>query len=1500
MKNIKLTTALTISIFSLNVYATDYDDATFDNFVDGQGVNEVLDDAQFILCSLARFGTESLAGDGTYKATIYSDECEGQGAASSDSSKGTTAPTSAKSSSSSSSSSSAGTAGTSTNKEVDTVIINTGFITQTLQKTKAWIIDDQPFSQDDYMPKSITYLLNEQTAPSSEANKFGTFTLRYQVGTYGNKRADFKNDSGQGPAYFYDCPAETSQEYKYSWCSDGVDLGRGILAANGNLIQFKAEGQQGQNNVVAEYSSNGDIAGIYTKNEGFQDDSLRNPDCDGIEGDWWECQSEAYRQSSTQVLGIFAFGISQDDKSYCTKMSELYKVDWSKYNEATDGPTLTAYTLSGGAGERLQQQGWDVSEKCFSIDKSDAIADIWDYGVYNSDGSKYYATNQAFPIKAPVTINGVKRNAHGYASYWGVHVDENYQSLVDDSTEWVREDDNSETPTKYNVTARKLVVEKREKKFEALNDLDSLSLNFWTNDSHWSDEFYKLGFAKIEPYEGKFQFKSNKATLTDYNNGSSSDPLNYGLYGSHDGKATFVVDLVGTTLDKDNLNKIIENDSNDPGKPMNLTMEFAEFPNWDSTFGAGYTQNEYMRFYLCNKSGVGATNRSVYEYSHLTFPGGTSGLMCLRLEGALELSTDGNEVTMKSIPKDGAGEGNYYANFRDFDSGTELQFSQDNWNNSGYEYDIKITKAGINRPAALEVKVGKMLNAFGNLSQFDNDGGTIQSGLKAFLDSSNNFSFLLSSFDFYDGLGNRFNKVSGSFGVSSDPAAAVFVDDINVVEGSTTSASANDDKDVSFAVSLSKAQASDVTFDYAISSASTASSDDYSGLTNGTATIAAGSTSTTIPVTIIGDVASEGNVDETIILTLSNASNATLGRTSATAYIYDNDQNRVVYEDYIGSYSAATNTFTVTDGLSFASGYSKTKLPAPISFTTAEYLAAMVKVYGEGEEWEFTEYRDLNVYSQDTNQSYSIGRNSFANPTSNTSANGISTEKSSIVPISELPAKLNCIQECLKSSLVQAHYADVKSQADPGGDNSYSGNVGSVSPYPYADVGPYVKTSGKRTVTYEAGTENEYSEEITWTRGEYRDGILADDVYVYTADSGVFKDASDDEVKIGIDWGVAYPSDKINGAGFNQLDPYNAWKRETQWGINTGTLVDDTTLAKLECDHTIKDSVKTYNESHPEYTSANGKISKTRYCTNKLWNSKEVSTSYSVRLETYKQYEIKNTNGSNLTFAEPKTLYFTAPDTDKFGDDRGKKFRLELNGDYLGGIPGSVIDISTGEDKGEYVTSWNENYRWVQRFIIPDGSELTQNTSTDTYLVKALAGQEWLGKKDSAIGSLATLLNSKTKSDLLTNKDLNWEVMTREVNVYDCSLKTTKTDSDGNSYEETDWEACYALSPDDSTYNDVWTLTASYADCNVYLDAQYREAQDRIDASKAEAVAGGYEYGGPNSVTELVTGSEYGDFYSYWLKEKDRCKTIGVLPTSIINGGNASVVNGTVVYDPTP
>ena len=69
---------------------------------------------------------------------------------------------------------------------------------------------------------------------------------------------------------------------------------------------------------------------------------------------------------------------------------------------------------------------------------------------------------------------------------------------------------------------------------------------------------------------------------------------------------------------------------------------------------------------------------------------------------------------------------------------------------------------------------------------------------------------------------------------------------------------------------------------------------------------------------------------------------------------------------------------------------------------------------------------------------------------------------------------------------------------------------------------------------------------------------------------------------------------------------------------------------------------------------------------------------------------------------------------------------------------------------------------------------------------------------------------------------------------------------------------------------------------------------------KKHGSAEGREYYGPNRPEDMVEGSEFGDWYTGHLQDLERCKTIGVLPTSIINGGNASVVNGTVVYDPTP
>ena len=98
----------------------------------------------------------------------------------------------------------------------------------------------------------------------------------------------------------------------------------------------------------------------------------------------------------------------------------------------------------------------------------------------------------------------------------------------------------------------------------------------------------------------------------------------------------------------------------------------------------------------------------------------------------------------------------------------------------------------------------------------------------------------------------------------------------------------------------------------------------------------------------------------------------------------------------------------------------------------------------------------------------------------------------------------------------------------------------------------------------------------------------------------------------------------------------------------------------------------------------------------------------------------------------------------------------------------------------------------------------------------------------------------------------------------------------------------------------VWTLSATYADCKAYNDYSYQLMANEINEQKAQAIAGGFDYTGPLTPEDMVAGSDFGDWYDYHSAQVDRCKTIGVLPTSIINGGNASVVNGIVVFDPTP
>lgn len=89
-----------------------------------------------------------------------------------------------------------------------------------------------------------------------------------------------------------------------------------------------------------------------------------------------------------------------------------------------------------------------------------------------------------------------------------------------------------------------------------------------------------------------------------------------------------------------------------------------------------------------------------------------------------------------------------------------------------------------------------------------------------------------------------------------------------------------------FTVSLSSASANSVTVNYATANGTATAGSDYTAK-SGTLTFAAGETSKTVTVNILGDTVVES--DETFSLLLSGASNATIGTGTGTATLVNDD-----------------------------------------------------------------------------------------------------------------------------------------------------------------------------------------------------------------------------------------------------------------------------------------------------------------------------------------------------------------------------------------------------------------------------------------------------------------------------------------------------------------------------------------------------------------------------------------------------------------------------------
>ena len=473
--------------------------------------------------------------------------------------------------------------------------------------------------------------------------------------------------------------------------------------------------------------------------------------------------------------------------------------------------------------------------------------------------------------------------------------------------------------------------------------------------------------------------------------------------------------------------------------------------------------------------------------------------------------------------------------------------------------------------------------------------------------------------------------------------------------------------------------------------------------------------------------------------------------TAVNAALADN----TTYNEYEGSFDAATQTFTFTDGIKFFPNYGKETLTTPITFTVSDWLSNMKKVVGAGEEWEFTEYANMFVYSHDTQQGYSINEKAFNNPSDGTAPTddndtsaGVASEVTSVVKdFSEIAGGLRCLRECPTSTLLAQSYADALTKAQAANGEGIS----EASPSPFATPGPYV--TEEKTVTInrcpEGVDSDDCKEQRTYQKGEWIDGFIAEEITQYAVVDGVITEngqplstgIADTVRSLMADGTIRDTRELFQGAKALVPDGQQDLELDLSWGLMSGQMVLASDLAKLECTKN-QDTGKYEGETPPEFT--DDQATETRYCLEKLWSNKSLTT-YNMVFELQPAFEIFDSGGNPVAFDPPKMLYFQVPDDETlYGKDAGKNLRLEYGGfGDLHGIPGNVIDINTGENLGQYFDGqWQENYRYLSRFILPTGSEVQDKVTGLSYKVKALNGEEYLSLAPDAKGTVTYTASS--------------------------------------------------------------------------------------------------------------------------------------------------------------
>ena len=203
--------------------------------------------------------------------------------------------------------------------------------------------------------------------------------------------------------------------------------------------------------------------------------------------------------------------------------------------------------------------------------------------------------------------------------------------------------------------------------------------------------------------------------------------------------------------------------------------------------------------------------------------------------------------------------------------------------------------------------------------------------------------------------------------IIDDDVSSISIDDPTIAEGSSGNT------DLTFTVSLDKAGIAPITVDYSITGGTATSGDDYTILADGTLTFAAGETSKTVVIIVIGDNNVEPN--ETIELTLTNATGAALiADASGNATITNDDSASLTIADISANEDDGTVTVTASLNNGVQGGFTVNASTTDGTATTtdSDYTAisgqvlTFVGTAGETQAFEITLGADTKLEANET------------------------------------------------------------------------------------------------------------------------------------------------------------------------------------------------------------------------------------------------------------------------------------------------------------------------------------------------------------------------------------------------------------------------------------------------------------------------------------------------------------------------------------------------------